>query len=94
MKMPSFPHKVTKRGVSVTIGRVEKDGQNFFRVLSREQGKRKRAWRSSFEDHKARRRCAARQRMPRVRKAVRVATRLSTCSTKMVPIEPDTARRW
>ena len=45
MKMPSFPHKVTKQGVSVTIGRVEKDGQNFFRVLYREQGKRKQAWR-------------------------------------------------
>ncbi|MEI6194316.1 MAG: site-specific integrase [Verrucomicrobiota bacterium] len=49
MKMPSFPHKVTKQGVSVTIGRVEKDGQNFFRVLFREQGKRKQAWRSTFE---------------------------------------------
>jgi hypothetical protein len=52
MKMPSFPHKVTKQGVSVNIGRVEKDGQNFFRVLYREQGKRKQAWRSSFEDAK------------------------------------------
>jgi hypothetical protein len=50
--MPSFPHKVTKQGISVTIGRVEKDGQNFFRVLYREQGKRKQAWRSSFEDAK------------------------------------------
>ncbi len=49
MKMPTFPHKVTKQGVSVTIGRVEKDGQNFFRVLYREQGKRKQAWRSTFE---------------------------------------------
>ena len=49
MKMPSFPHKVTKQGVSVTIGRVEKDGQNFFRVLYREQGKRKQAWRSTYE---------------------------------------------
>jgi len=49
MKMPSFPHKVTRQGVSVTIGRVEKDGQNFFRVLYREQGKRKQAWRSTFE---------------------------------------------
>jgi integrase len=49
MKMPSFPHKVTHQGVSVTIGRVEKDGQNFFRVLYREQGKRKQAWRSTFE---------------------------------------------
>jgi integrase len=49
MKMPSFPHKVTKQGVSVTIGRVEKDGQNFFRVLYREQGKRKQAWRSTFD---------------------------------------------
>jgi integrase len=49
MKMPSFPHRVTRQGVSVTIGRVEKDGQNFFRVLYREQGKRKQAWRSTFE---------------------------------------------
>ncbi len=49
MKMPSFPHKVTRQGVSVTIGHVEKDGQNFFRVLYREQGKRKQAWRSTFE---------------------------------------------
>jgi len=49
MKMPSFPHKVSKLGVSVTIGRVDKDGQNFFRVLYREQGKRKQAWRSTFE---------------------------------------------
>ena len=49
MKMPTFPHKVTKQGISVTIGRVEKDGQNFFRVLYREQGKRKQAWRSTFE---------------------------------------------
>ena len=47
--MPSFPHKVTRQGVSVTVGRVEKDGQNFFRVLYREQGKRKQAWRSTFE---------------------------------------------
>ena len=52
MKMPSFPHKVTRQGVSVTIGRVKKDGQNFFRVLYREQGKRKQAWRSTFEDAK------------------------------------------
>ena len=49
MKMPSFPHRVTKQGVSVTIGRVKKGGQNFFRVLFREQGKRKQAWRSTFE---------------------------------------------
>jgi integrase len=49
MKMPSFPHKVTKQGVSVTIGRVKKDGQKFFRVLYREQGKRKQAWRSTFD---------------------------------------------
>lgn len=48
MKMPSFPYKVTKQGVSVTIGRVKKDGQIFFRVLFREQGKRKQAWRSTF----------------------------------------------
>jgi len=47
--MPSFPHKVTKQGVSVTIGRVKKDGQKFFRVLYREQGKRKQAWRSTFD---------------------------------------------
>ena len=52
MKMPSFPHKVTKQGVSVTIGRVDKDGQTFFRVLYREQGKRKQAWRSTFEKAK------------------------------------------
>jgi len=44
-----IPHKVTRQGVSITIGRVEKDGQNFLRVLYREQGKRKQAWRSSFE---------------------------------------------
>jgi hypothetical protein len=43
MKMPSFPHKVTMERVSVTIGRVEKDGQNFFLVLYREQCKRKQA---------------------------------------------------
>jgi hypothetical protein len=40
MKM-TFPLKVTKQGVSVTIGRVEKGGRDFFRVLYREQGKRK-----------------------------------------------------
>jgi integrase len=49
MKMPSFPYRVTKQGVSVTIGRLEKGGQQFFRVLYREQGKRKQAWRSTFE---------------------------------------------
>ncbi len=52
MKTPSFPHRITKQGVSVTIGRVEKDGQRFFRVLYRQQGKRKQAWRSTFADAK------------------------------------------
>ena len=52
MKMPSFPHKVTKQGVSVTIGLVVKDEQTLFRVLYREQGKRKQAWRSTFEKAK------------------------------------------
>ena len=49
MKMPSFPYKITMQVVSVTSGRVEKGGQNFFRVLYREQGKRKQAWRFTFE---------------------------------------------
>jgi len=48
MKM-TFPHRVTKQGVSVTIGRVEKGGQQFFRVLYRQQGKQKQVWRSTFE---------------------------------------------
>ena len=51
MKM-TFPLRVTKQGVSVTIGRVQKDGRDFFRVLYREQGKRKQAWRSTIEDAK------------------------------------------
>ena len=41
--------KVTNQGVSVTIGRVKKGGKQFFRVLFREQGKRKQAWRSTFK---------------------------------------------
>jgi integrase len=52
MKKPSFPLRVSKLGVSVTIGLVEKNGQKIFRVLYREQGKRKQAWRSTFEDAK------------------------------------------
>jgi len=52
MKMPDFPHRITKQGVSVTIGRVEKNGSQLFRVLFREQGKRKQVWRSTFEDAK------------------------------------------
>ena len=52
MKKPTFPLKVSKQGVSVTIGLVEKNGQKIFRVLYREQGKRKQAWRSTFEDAK------------------------------------------
>jgi len=48
----TFPFKVTKQGVSVTIGTVEKDGRQLFRVLYRDQGKRKQAWRSTFEDAK------------------------------------------
>lgn len=52
MTMPSFPHKITRQGVSVTIGRVEKHGKQLFRVLYSEQGKRKQVWRSSFEDAK------------------------------------------
>ncbi|MGA2867701.1 MAG: hypothetical protein ABSF34_00880 [Verrucomicrobiota bacterium] len=39
-----FPMQVSKQGVSVIIGRVEKDGPSFFRVLYGEQGKRKQAW--------------------------------------------------
>ena len=49
MKKPNFPHKVSRQGVSVTIGLVEKNGQKIFRVLYREQGKRKQAWRSTFD---------------------------------------------
>src|SRR5271166_4357794 len=52
MKTPALPHRVTKQGVSVTIGSVTKDGREFFRVLYRTQGKRKQAWRSTFEDAK------------------------------------------
>ena len=52
MKKPTFPLRVSKQGVSVTIGLVEKNGQKIFRVLYREQGKRKQAWRSTFEDAK------------------------------------------
>lgn len=48
----TFPHKVTKQGVSVTIGLVQKGGRDFFRVLYRDQGKRKQAWRSTFKDAK------------------------------------------
>ena len=48
----TFPFKVTKQGVSVTIGVVQKGGRDFFRVLYREQGKRKQAWRSTFKDAK------------------------------------------
>jgi integrase len=47
-----FPIQIAKQGVSVTIGKVEKDGRPFFRVLYREQGKRKQAWRADFKDAK------------------------------------------
>ena len=49
MKKPTFPYKVSNQGVSVTIGLVEKNGQQIFRVLYSEQGKRKQAWRTTFE---------------------------------------------
>ena len=49
MKKPTFPLRVSKEGVSVTIGLVEKNGQKIFRVLYREQGKRKQAWRTTFK---------------------------------------------
>jgi integrase len=48
-----FPKKITTQGVSVTIGRVQKGGRDFFRVLYREQGKRKQAWRSTYKAAKA-----------------------------------------
>jgi integrase len=48
----TFPLKVTKQGVSVTIGRVKKNGRLLFRVLYRQQGKRKQAWRSNFKKAK------------------------------------------
>lgn len=44
--------QVVKLGVSITIGKVEKDGRSFFRVPYREQGKRKQAWRDTFKDAK------------------------------------------
>jgi len=44
-----FPMQVTRKGVSVTIGELEKNGRQFYRVLYREQGKRKQAWRATFE---------------------------------------------
>lgn len=47
-----FPIQIAKQGVSDTIGKVEKDGRPFFRVLYREQGKRKQAWRADFKDAK------------------------------------------
>jgi len=49
MKKPTFPLRVSKEGVSVTIGLVEKNGHKIFRVLYREQGKRKQAWRTTFD---------------------------------------------
>jgi hemoglobin-like flavoprotein len=49
MKKPTFPLRASKEGVSVTIGLVEKNGQKIFRVLYREQGKRKQAWRNTFK---------------------------------------------
>jgi hypothetical protein len=48
----TFPMQITKKGVSVTIGKVKKADRSFFRVLYREQGKRKQAWRSTFEGAK------------------------------------------
>ena len=44
--------QVEKKGVSVTIGQVVKDGRRFYRVFYREQGKRKQAWRADFKDAK------------------------------------------
>lgn len=49
IKKPLFPQRITKQRVSVTIGRVEKKGQQFFRVLYRKQGKRMQAWRSTSD---------------------------------------------